>query len=202
MLTNNIITKNHHGLLPKHSTATNILECLHDWNLSLNNNHRQDIAYIDFTRAFDSVVHSKLLYKLHNYGVRGKLYNWISEFLTGRSQCTVVENEFSSVKKVMSGVIQGSCLGPLLFLLFINDIESIRVNDSSCKLYADDLKLYTNYTDSDSFGSLQSMLNNLHAWSVKNQLKCHILHLGSKNSNCDYFINGFKIDSGTIVTVL
>jgi hypothetical protein len=145
LLTNNIITKNQHGFLSKHSTATNILECLHDWNLSLNNSRRQDIAYIDFSRAFDSVVHSKLLYKLHNYGVRGKLYNWISEFLTGRSQCTVVENEFSSIKQVMSGVIQGSCLGPLLFLLFINDIEIISVNDSNCKLYADDLKLYTNY---------------------------------------------------------
>ena len=207
LLANNIITKNQHGFLSKHSTATNILECLHDWNLSLNNNRRQDIAYIDFARAFDSVVHSKLLHKLHNYGVRGKLYNWISEFLSGRSQCTVVENEFSSVKNVNSGVIQGSCLGPLLFLLFINDIDGIGVNDSICKLYADDLKLYTNYTDSDSVDSLQSTLNNLYAWSVKWQLginysKCHILHLGSKNSNSNYFINGFKIDSGTVVTDL
>ena len=60
----------------------------------------------------DSVVHSKLLYKLHNIGIGGNLYKWISQFLTARSQCTVVENEFSAITDVISGVIQGSCLGP------------------------------------------------------------------------------------------
>jgi len=180
---------------------------LHDWNLTLNTVKQQDIAYIDFARAFDSVVHSKLLFKLHSYGIAGNLYNWITEFLSNRSQCTVVENKFSSIKSVDSGVIQGSCLGPVLFILFINDIENISTSNSHCKLYADDLKLYSDYSDCDSAGSLQSTLNNLYQWSLKWQMninfaKCHILHLGTKNSMTDYFINGFKVISECVVTDL
>ena len=186
LLTNKIITNQQHGFLTKHSTNSNILECLHDWNISLNTAKQQDVAYIDFARAFDSVVHSKLLFKLRSYGITGNLYNWISEFLSNRSQCTVVENKFSSIKSVDSGVIQGSCLGPVLFILFINDIDCITTNSSHCKLHADDLKLYSHYSDCDSAGSLQTTLNNLYQWSIKWQLninytKCHILHLGAKN---------------------
>ena len=111
--------------------------------------------------------------------ITGNLYNWIAEFLCDRKQCTVVENNFSTIKDVLSGVIQGSCLGPILFILFINDISTICVNNSHCKLYGDDLKLYTDYADPDSTDSLQSSLNNLHQWSLKwqlniNYLKCHI----------------------------
>jgi len=174
---------------------------------SLNTVKQQDIAYIDFARVVDSVVHSKLLFKLRSYGITGNLYSWIAEFLSNRSQCTVVENKFSSIKSVDSGVIQGSCLGPVLFILFINDIDCITTNSSHCKLYADDLKLYSNYSDCDPAGSLQSTLNNLYQWSIKWQLninfnKCHILHLGAKNPMLDYYINGFKLSSERIVTDL
>jgi hypothetical protein len=202
LLTNNIISKHQHGFLARHSTSSNLLECLHDWTMSLEFQKMVDVVYIDFSRAFDSVVHSKLLFKLRNIGIGGNLYKWISQFLTARSQCTVVENEFSAVTDVISGVIQGSCLGPLLFLLFINDIDSIINcgNNSKCKLYADDLKLYSSYTDSDCVTTTQCVLDRLHSWSVEWQLsinysKCRVLHMGSKNGNADYFINGTRLMS-------
>ena len=97
--------------LAKHSACTNILECMHDWIMSLDLHKMLDVVYIDFSRAFDSVVHSKLLHKLRNVGITGNLYNWIVEFLTDRLQCTVIEHEFSKISDVISGVIQGSCLG-------------------------------------------------------------------------------------------
>ena len=207
LLSNKIITKQQHGFLAKHSTTSNILECLHDWNLSHSILQNNKILRTLTLHVPDSVVHSKLLFKLRSYGITGNLYNWITEFLSNRSQCTVVENKFSSIKSVDSGVIQGSCLGPVLFILFINDIDSITTNSSHCKLYADDLKLYSNYSDCDPAGSLQTTLNNLYQWSIKWQLninftECHILHLGTKNPMLDYDINGFKLSSERIVTDL
>jgi hypothetical protein len=210
LLTNDIITKEQHGFLAKHSTASNLLECLHDWIIALESSELVDAVYIDFSRAFDSVVHTKLLHKLQSVGIAGKLYNWIAEFLTDRSQCTVIANVFSSFRNVLSGVIQGSCLGPLLFLIFINDIDAIVDADGSCKMFADDLKLYSSYCKESTNSTIQSMLDNLQAWSVKWQLsinhsKCKVLHLDSSRVNCihtDYYINGVKLPSDNCVNDL
>ena len=109
------------------------------------------VAYVDYKRAFDCVSHNKLLLKLRSYGTSGYLYNWIEHFLTHRSQQTRVSNSLSDVTYLSSGVVQGSVIGPLLFVLFINDIANL-FNDSKCvcKLYTDDLKLYSTLeTDAD-----------------------------------------------------
>ena len=124
-------------------TITNLLESTHDWSLSFHGKQPVDVIYINFSRAFDSVVHSKLIHKLRCFGINGLLLNWIEAFLYCRTQCVVVENHFSSWSEVLSGVPQGSVLGPMLFILFINDISNITVNGVFTKLYADDLKLYT-----------------------------------------------------------
>ena len=146
----NLITPHQHGFLKKHSTATNLLESINDWSLSLSRRHSVDIAYIDFCRAFDAISHSKLLLKLSAYGFSGNLYLWIKAFLSDRKQLVRINSSCSSIRSVLSGVIQGSVLGPLLFNVFINDVTDTLDNDTTAKLFADDLKLYTNITTSST----------------------------------------------------
>jgi len=98
--------------------------------------------YIDFAKAFDTVSHNKLCHKLLSYSIDGNLYSLLENFLAERLQCTRVGNSCSTKISLRSGVIQGSCLGPLLFVLYVNDIVQLFDGLCVCKLYADDLKLY------------------------------------------------------------
>ena len=102
-----------------------------------------DVVYIDFSKAFDSVVHSKLCLKLNAYGFGFELFDWIKEFLSSRSQLVLIDSCLSSPSPVLSGLPQGTVIGPLLFLLFINDLPDILPMKVTCKLFADDVKLYT-----------------------------------------------------------
>ena len=106
-----------------------------------------DFVYVDFKKAFDPVSHTKLLLKLQTYGICGDVLGWITSFLSSRTQSVKIFDALSSVIVVRSGVPQGSVLGPILFLLYVNDIVDIFSGLSvSCKLYADDVKLYSNYS--------------------------------------------------------
>lgn len=202
LLCNNFITKDQHGFIKKHSTVTNLLECTNDWLLSLNSSKSTDVVYIDFSKAFDSIVFSKLLHKLQWYGITGNLLRWISQFLHNRSQSVVLDNCASSLCDVVSGVPQGSVLGPLLFIIFINDISTICEDSVSMKLFADDAKLYTELRINDN--SLQLSLNRLASWCSDWQLtininKCCVLSINkSLNSNSaysNYCINGTVLNS-------
>jgi len=104
-----------------------------------------DSINIDFAKAFDAVSYSKLLLKLSKYGISDQLLTWFSAFLNGRSQRVRVNSVLSDSSPVLSGVPQGSVLGPILFLVYINDLPGL-FEGVSCKLFADDLKLYEAYS--------------------------------------------------------
>ena len=117
---------------------------------------------MDFSKAFDVVPHKRLLSKLYFYGIRGCTLNWIDAFLSDRIQHVVIDGEFSDVAPVTSGVPQGSVLGPILFLCFINDMpESV---SSQCCLFADDSIIYREISTENDCTSLQDDLDALEKW--------------------------------------
>ena len=152
-----------------------------------------DIVYLDFKKAFDSVPHTRLLIKLQAYGIGGQLYNWLCNYFTGRKQRVVLNDESSSWTSVTSGVPQGSVLGPLLFNIFINDLPSIV--QSPLVSFADDTKVFRKIQSEDDYLKLQQDLDNLFLWSCEWQLgfnvdKCKVLHIGSNQHNRQYRLGG------------
>jgi len=142
-ITRNVLNDQKHGFLARRSTVTNLLECLSDWTLALDNHQSVTVSYIDYSNAFDTVCWSKLLHKLGRFGICGNLLKWIGELLSNRTQCVRVGSTVSNPKQLTSSVVQGSVLGSLLFLLYVDDVVSLFNHGIVCKLYADDLKLYS-----------------------------------------------------------
>ena len=144
-----------------------------------------DIAIFDFSKAFDSVPHCHLFSKLSQYGICGTVQNWLHSFLSDRYQRVMVNSAQSSWLPVLSGVPQGTVLGPLLFLIYINDI--VLGIDSEIRLFADDCIVYREIRNSCDSASLQSDINKLHKWSYKWQMsfsisKCCILSIHRKRT--------------------
>jgi hypothetical protein len=121
-----------------------------------------DMVILDFSKAFDTVPHRKLLYKLENYGIKGNILKWIQSFLMERSQKVIVEGESSSTCTVDSGVPQGTVLGPLLFLCHINDLP--KSVTSQVRLFADDCLLYRPINSFEDHINLQKDLHSLEKW--------------------------------------
>jgi hypothetical protein len=202
LLEHGLINKHQHAFMSRFSTNTNLLECTFDWFVALAHSDSVDVIYIDFSKAFDSIVYSKLLFKLSSLGITGKLLAWLAAFLHNRSQCVAIENVFSSVSSVISGVPQGSVLGPVLFLVFINDIDVICQGRSRIKLFADDLKIYNIVDITNPTATLQLSLDHLVKWSAEWQLpinikKCSVLTINRSESHktltaSDYYLDGYS----------
>ena len=172
-----ILADCHYGFRSQRSCETQLVQFFHDLvsNLdrALNRYQRQtDVIIMDFANAFDKVPHRSLLYKLDYYGIRGSTHKGITSWLSGRFQKVVLDGQASDPVPVLSVVPQGSVLGPVLFLIFINDLpENIR---SSVRLFADDCVLYRNIESSMDCQILQDDLNSLAQWEIDWQMKFNV----------------------------
>ena len=128
---------------------------------------------LDFAKAFDSIPHQHLLLKLESIGITGNLLQWINHFLTSRSQRVIMNSKFSNWLPVLSGVPQGSILGPLLFIIYINDIVSV-VQSSSIKIFSDDVSLYANVSSYNDCLQLQEDLSRIYNWFICWQLNLNL----------------------------
>ena len=207
----NYITDSQHGFRSKRSCLTNLLTNLEEITSQLDRGHSVDQIYLDFQKAFDKVPHQRLLYKLHKAGISGLTLNWIESFLSNRKQRVNINGTYSKWKNVNSGVPQGSVLGPVLFILFVNDVPNI-LKSSTCSIFADDTKVKRNVDTVEDADKVQEDLNELYKWCEEwkltfNAKKCHVLHFGRKNVNNLYHINGtlispveYEKDLGVIIT--
>ena len=191
LINNNLLSPHQFGFIPGRCTHTQLLVTIKEWQKSLDNSLPTDVAYLDFKKAFDAVPHVRLLYKLSKYGVRGDILAWIKNFLHERSQYVKINNSKSEVRPVTSGVPQGSVLGPMLFIYFINDLPD--VCNVTTKVYADDTKAFCAIQSPEDRQKLQQSIDNMYSWSQTwqlnfNQTKCQILHIGENNPKYEYYI--------------
>jgi hypothetical protein len=172
--------------------------------LSIQNKHGTAIAYIDFSKAFDTVSHNKLFSRLKSYGVGGNLLEWLRNLHSDRTHSTRVGTSVSASCKLVSGVVQGSVIGPLLFLTFINElIEIMERYGVKIKMFADDAKLYAEIVSIIDVNKLQQALNALSEWAREWQLclsieKCCVLNVGNISLSVN---NNFHIANNVLPIV-
>ena len=182
MVNNNLFANSQHGFIPGRNCQSNLLSMLNLLTSSIENKTNVDLVYLDFAKAFDSVPHIRLAIKLKNYGINGNLLHWIKNFLYGRRQQVRINSTLSNWENVTSGVPQGSVIGPILFLIFINDLP--RDINATIFMFADDTKLMKQISSTDCHDELQDDINHLTGWSEKwelgfNTSKCKVMHFGN-----------------------
>ena len=186
----NILTDSQRGFRAKMSTETQLIQTIHDISKSLDKKEIVDMAILDFTKAFDKVPHKRRIHKLNYYGITGSIATWIETFLTGRTQQVVVNGATSSSTIVTSGVPQGTVLGPLLFLLYINDLPDNL--STSVRLFADDCILYTPIRTQNDSSLLQNDLLKLQKWQDTwlmkfNPDKCYTMTLATRTPTSNMY---------------
>ena len=189
-LKNNLFAKYQFGFLPSRSTTLQMLGFLDVLTKAVDVGNEVDVIYTDLEKAFDKIPHEKLLYKLERYKVHDQVLRWIRGYLNNRTFRVRLNGEYSGALQVVSGVPQGSVLGPLLFLIYINDIYTVC---ESMFLFADDAKLFKVLSSKEDCFRLQNDINGVVEWFNRWQMhvnmgKCCLLHVGGK-----HFINKYHL---------
>ena len=195
---NSFISNYQYGFRSGRSCVLQLLDVLEDWSGYIDNGVPFDTVYLDFAKAFDTVPHKRLLDKISSYGIKGNIQLWIRDFLSGRRQRVSVEGCLSDWREVVSGVPQGSVLGPVLFVIFINDLpEAVH---KIVKMFADDTKVYCPISDWSDKEELQEDLNSMCDWSDTWQLlfnvgKCKVIHYGKNNPEYTYYMKSNELSA-------
>ena len=171
MIRNDLFSPRQYGFIPGRSTSLQLLKMLDAVTNAIDNNNQVDIIYMDFMKAFDRVPHRRLIEKVKSYGIDGCILRWIDSFLSSRSHCVLVSGCASSWAPVVSGIPQGSVLGPTLFVLYVNDLPETTNCDTL--LFADDTKVFNKISCGDDHLRLQQDLLSLQKWSDTWLLKFH-----------------------------
>ena len=205
LTSHSLLLQSQHGFTKGRSCLTNLLLFLEDVTKAIDEGKPMDVVYLDFSKAFDKVPHQRLLHKIDSHGIGGNVAAWIREWLHSRKQKVVLNGEHSKLQEVLSGVPQGSVLGPTLFLIFVNDIDT--TISSHIQKFADDCKVYLSVPSEVEIATLQQDISNLCQWSkdwqmVFNVKKCKVLRVGHNNVHHGYSINGEVLQSVTEETDL
>ncbi len=189
MQNNNLFSHFQYGFIPKRSTTLQLLKVLDYWTKALDEGYTIDTVYMDFQKAFDKVPHKRLLYKIAKYGINHQILKWIESYLDNRTQYVTVKGNSSTLHKVTSGIPQGTVLGPLLFVIYINDLPNNIL--TNIYMFADDTKLFNVITSPLDKQTLQDDLYTIMSWSTKwllpfNLDKCKYMHIANISSNESY----------------
>ena len=174
MTSNSLLHPSQSGFRPGHSTQDVLLKTVDDWRIALDRGEHVGTVLIDLSKAFDSMDHELLLKKLLSYGIVGNELNWFSNYLTNRQQRVTVDGSYSEWANISKGVPQGSILGPLLFLTFVNDLPKA-VETCTVNLYADDTTIYYSNKDPNLVqAAVSADLENIALWIEANGLRMNV----------------------------
>ena len=196
--TNKLILDTQHGFTQGRSCLTNLLTFFADVYEAVDSDKEYDVIYLDFSKAFDKVPHERLLRKIKAHGIGGTLLDWIRSWLIGRKQRVSLNGVKSDWGLVKSGVPQGSVLGPLLFIIYINDLD-IGITSKISK-FADDTKIGRSITNENDTEALQRDLDSLHKWADDWQMKfnvdkCSVIKFGKRQNNVNYKLDNMEIST-------